>query len=173
MRKKEKRSCWKCVSIHCEQKRRPDCLPDRLSVSTKWLCHFVEFAFFTVSGADGREKWKEWFRLWPKPPRPTGIAGRYESSQRGIMPLRHLLIWFVDSLRRPDCLHDRFLCRKPGTMQGFFSEAKEKLPLPQGSIRRCGRAKLKLYQSRGGDGRFQLLQKSFKRYCLISPTNLV
>ena len=70
----------------------------RFSVSTKWLCHFVEFAFFTVSEADGREKWKEWFRLWPKPPRPTGIAGRYESSQRGMMPLRHLLIGFVDSL---------------------------------------------------------------------------
>ena len=70
-----------------------------LCVSTKWLCHFVEFAFFTVSEADGREKWKEWFRLWPKPPRPTGIAGRYEPSQRGMMPLRHLLIWFVDSLR--------------------------------------------------------------------------
>ena len=26
------------------------------SVSIKWLCHFVEFAFFTVSKADGREK---------------------------------------------------------------------------------------------------------------------
>ena len=69
------------------------------SMSTKWQSHFVEFAFFTVSKADGREKWKEWFRLWPKPPRPTGIAGRYESSQRGMMPLRHLLIGFVDSLR--------------------------------------------------------------------------
>ena len=57
------------------------------SVSTKWLCHFVEFAFFTVSEADDREKWQEWFRLWLKPPCPTGIAGRYESSQRIMMPL--------------------------------------------------------------------------------------
>ena len=82
-------------SIAQEGKRRTKAL---LSVSTKWLCHFVEFAFFTVSEADGREKWREWFRLWPKPPRPTGIASRYESRQRGIMPLRHLLIGFVDSL---------------------------------------------------------------------------
>ena len=80
-----------------------------LCVSTKWLCHFVEFAFFTVSEADDREKWKEWFRLWPKPPRPTGIAGRYESSQRGMMPLRHLLIWFVDSLRGANALAPLFL----------------------------------------------------------------
>ena len=89
-------------SIAQEGKRRAKAL---LSVSTKWLCHFVEFAFFTVSEADGREKWKEWFRLWPKPSRPTGIAGRYESSQRGMMPLRHLLIGFVDSLRRAKALH--------------------------------------------------------------------
>ena len=69
-----------------------------VSVSTKWLCHFVEFAFFTASEADGHEKWKGWFRFWPKPPRSTGIAGRYESSQRSMMPLRHLPIWFADSL---------------------------------------------------------------------------
>ena len=94
------------------QKGRPSCLEERPQrVSTKWLCTFVEFAFFTVSEADGREKWKEWFRLWPKPPRPTGIAGRYESSQRGAMPLRHLLIGFVDSLRPP------FL---PGRAASFF-----------------------------------------------------
>ena len=57
-----------------------------LSVSTKWLCHFVEFTFFTVSKADGREKCKEWFQLWPKPTRTTGIAGRYEFSRRGCSP---------------------------------------------------------------------------------------
>ena len=72
------------------------------SVSTKWQSHFVEFTFFTVSKADGREKCKEWFRLWSKPTRTTGIAGRYESSQRGMMPIRHRrLIGFVDSVCRP------------------------------------------------------------------------
>ena len=70
------------------------------SVSTKWQSHFVEFTFFTVSEADGREKCKEWFRLWPKPTRTTGIAGRYESRQRVMIPLRHLLIRFVDNLKQ-------------------------------------------------------------------------
>ena len=96
-----------------------------LSVSTKWQRHFVEFAFFTVSEADGREKWKEWFRLWPKPPRPTGIAGRYESSQRGIIPLRHLLIWFVDSLRRPFA-GSPFLYKAPCLAHGAAEAARRK-----------------------------------------------